>query len=471
MSQAKLEFLAGKSVPAIIDWMLENMKETDIRGCLDAAGIQTSVGSRSAGAGSSTDPLPPPRRTPGAGSSTDPLPPPRRTPGAGSSTDPFPFSRAAAAGSSTDPLPPIRIPSAGLSRESLPFFAPGAATRLISREPSEEQIRPDFYQPPSLFMREPSEEMVDPYSTFIAPGLRQRLIGDNEFGRPINVLLNKLLKIQLEKQMQAREQRLIGNSINYIPLLIFDLEEKDGIQYLSFIVIEPIENDFRTSIVTIKAFKQGKSSNKELELLFETEINTLLNQWSNYTSNDNISDEIDSSFNNFVDGLNNSDVIINNIQMLYSKKNTSMVNLNNFGESDEHFGESDQYFGKEEDEPYNFYIENNNFEDIAEENFEDSAENKMEENNNFGKDNPDKPKKFGKISSMNKEELREYVINKFGQNYYNEYEPQVYKTKTGFGNVRYVKRSSPLSESGILIPGYDYSTEHEDENSEVNFFD
>jgi hypothetical protein len=72
---------------------------------------------------------------------------------------------------------------------------------------------------------------------------------------------------------------------------------------------------------------------------------------------------------------------------------------------------------------------------------------------------------------MNNEELREYVINKFGQDYFNEYEPQVYKAKTGFANVRYVKRPFPLTESRISVPNYDYSTEQEEENNDVNFFD
>jgi hypothetical protein len=52
-----------------------------------------------------------------------------------------------------------------------------------------------------------------------------------------NILLNKLIKIQLQEQKRAREEGQLGNSINYIPLLIFDLEDIGGMQYLSFIII------------------------------------------------------------------------------------------------------------------------------------------------------------------------------------------------------------------------------------------
>jgi hypothetical protein len=506
MSQAKLEFLAGKSVPAIIDWMLENMKETDIRGCLDAAGIQTSVGSRSSGAGSSTDPLPPPRRSSGAGSSTDPLPPPRRSSGAGSSTDPLPFSRAAAAGSSRDPLPLLRIPSPRSSRDPLgpdssedilPFFQPGSATRLISREPSEEEARGDFYQPPSL-MREPSEEMIDPYSEELSrftPGSRMPLFREYDFGNN-TAKYNKFIKLQLDKQKEARQLGII-NGINYIPLLIFYLNKEDGIEYLSFIVIEPFNDSFRTRIIKIEASEQN----------FETEINTLLNQWGLYNpSIDNISDEVDLSFYNFLEEKDSSGYIYRNIQMLYNPENISKIkSYNYFGapgdEEDEFLEEGDIPFFEAEI-PYNFIeteYENEKYFDEANYNPPPSKQSfswpdgegppsKGSENENppskgsepenppskgydFGKDNLNKPKKFGKISDMNQQELREYVINKFGQNYYNEYEPQVYRTKTGFDNVRYVKRSSPLKESGNNIPDYDYSTEHEDENNDIKFFD
>jgi hypothetical protein len=506
MSQAKLEFLAGKSVPAIIDWMLENMKETDIRGCLDAAGIQTSVGSRSAplsssGAGSSTDPLPPlrdplslrPLRTPGAGSSTDPLPFSRAA-AAGSSTDPLPFSRAAAAGLSTAPPPFSRVPS----RESLPFFTPGAATGFLSRTPSEEQIRSGFYEPPSLFRREPSDEMVnDPYSGFPAPGARLPLLG-NDFGGRYNILLNKLIKFQLQEQKRAREEGQLGNSINYIPLLIFDLEDMGGMQYLSFIIIEPVYDNemFRTRIMKINADKEGNTSNKELELLFETKINTLLNQWVNFlynTSIEDISDKIDLSFENFINENNLGD-IYRTIQKLYSRENINMINSNNFGyEEDDMQAENEKYMFRDED-LNNEYSDredlNNEYSDHEDLNneYSDHKDSSKETPDSFSTNPfqlkpipnkliPNKPilipvkqKKFGKISDMNTEELREYVINKFGTTFYNEYEPQVYTTKTGFGNVRYVKRSSPLTDSRISVPNYDYSIE-QPENSAVNLFD
>jgi hypothetical protein len=488
MSQAKLEFLAGKSVPAIIDWMLENMKETDIRGCLDAAGIQTSVGSRSgpssSGAGSSTDPLPPlrdplslrPLRTSGAGSSTDPLPFSRAA-AAGSSTDPLPFSRAAAAGLSTAPPPFSRVPS----RESLPFFTPGAATGFLSRTPSEEQIRPGFYEPPSLFRREPSDEMVnDPYSGFPVPGARLSLLG-NDFGGRYNILLNKLIKLQLQEQKRAREEGQLGNSINYIPLLIFDLEDMEGMQYLSFIIIEPVYDNemFRTRIMKISADKEGNTGNKELELLFETKINTLLNQWVNFlynTSIEDISDKIDLSFENFINE-NNSGDIYRTIQKLYSRENINMINSNNFGyEEDDMQAENEKYMFRDEDlnDEYsdredlnNEYSEDSDVEDSSEET-PDSFSTKPFQLKPIPI--PIKQKKFSKIRDMNTEELRDYVINKFGTTFYNDYEPQVYTTKTGFGNVRYVKRSSPLTDSRISVPNYDYSIE-QPENSAVNLFD
>jgi hypothetical protein len=289
-------------------------------------------------------------------------------------------------------------------------------------------------------MREPSEEMVeDPYSTFIAPGLRQGLLGGNDFGQRNKVLLNRFITIQKQKQKQT-----LG--IKYIPILIFELEEKNGKQNLSFIISEPSsQNDlFRTSKRIISADNQS-----DLELNFRTTINTLLNQWNNFLDNSTyeekqeIPNKIDLSFDNFFNELNDP-TIDKSIEELYSKEN-------NFGNDD--YVEDD-------------YVKDDYVED-------DYVKDDYVEDDYVKDDYPQdtyKPKKFGKISDMNKEELREYVINKFGQSYYNEYEPQVYTTKTGFGNVRYVKRSSPLTELGTNIQNYDYSMENF-ENSDVNLFD
>ena len=533
MSQAKLEFLAGKSVPAIIDWMLENMNETDIRGCLDAAGIQTSVGSRSvpssSEAGSSTDPLPPFSSAAAAGSSTDPSflraaaagsrPFSRAAAAAGSSTDPLPpFSRAAAAGSrpfssaaAAGSRPFSSAAAAGSSTDPLPFFTPGAATRLISRQPSEGPIRASLYEPP--------EETINPYSTFIAPGLKERLLG-NEFGQRNKTLLQRFVTIQKEVQEQNT-----GNNINFIPILVFNLEEKNGRQSLSFIISEPIyENDLRED--KISGYNQG-----ELELKFRTMIITLLNKWNSFldkfTPEDiqDIINKMDISWNNFFDELNKP-IIDKIIEELYLKKNNfgqkiplEDIDIGKFmkGEKPE-FKEKELDFINEEEPEFmkgedngglDFINKGEELEFEKELDFMNKGEElefekeldfmneedyngreflDLDEEDNGGefldldeKDNGgelyfaksrNKPKKFGKVSNMNKEELREYVINKFGQSYYNEYEPQVYTTKTGFGNVRYVKRSSPLTESKMLDPNYDdYSMEQPPGNSAVSLFD
>ena len=478
MSQAKLEFLAGKSVPAIIDWMLENMNETDIRGCLDAAGIQTSVGSRSVPSSSE------------AGSSTDPLPPFSRAAAAGSR----PFSSAAAAGSITDPSFP-RAAAAGSSTDPLPFFTPGAATRLISRQPSEGPIRASLYEPP--------EEMIDPYSTFIAPGLKERLLG-NEFGQRNKTLLQRFVTIQKEVQEQNT-----GNNINFIPILVFNLEEKNGRQSLSFIISEPIyENDLR--IGEIRGYNQ-----RDLEINFRTMITTLLNKWNSFldkfTPEDiqDIINKMDISWNNFFDELNKP-IIDKIIEELYLKKNNfgqkiplEDIDIGKFMKGEEpEFKEKELDFINEEEPEFMKGEDNGGLDFInkgEELEFEKELDFMNEEDYNGGEfldldeeDNggefldldekdkggelyfaksTNKPKKFGKVSNMNKEELREYVINKFGQSYYNEYEPQVYTTKTGFGNVRYVKRSSPLTESKMLDPNYDYSMEQPPGNSAVSLFD
>jgi len=493
MSQAKLEFLAGKSVPAIIDWMLENMKETDIKGCLDAAGIQSSVGSRSA-----------PQSSGGAGSSTDPLPPPRRAAAAGSSTDPLPFSRAAAAGSSTEPLQLLRIPSAGLSRErtsDIPFFTPGSATGLLpSREPSPEEIRESIYQPPiSLspfsIRRELSEE-IDPYSTFIAPGLRRPLLGgDNDFGNVLfNFLpdINRYIKIQIEEQDKARENNSIGQRIN-IPILIFNLVE-EGEDYLSFIQFEPSGQSglILTGITTLHAMRKPEDAptNEQLEKQFRKEINTLLKKWGTLLDISTEEDyrqwarKINDSFEGFI--LQNPLYTANIkeiIETLYSKTNIEVVrngqeytpenfegdlDLNGYGFKEETEGDLD-LDGYELKDDFEDDLDKYDLKDDFEGDF---SKKKVRFQDDLKKDNfpASKLKKVGKISDMNKEELREYVINKFGQNYYNEYEPQVYTTKSGFGNVRYVKRSSPLTDSRITVPDYDYSIE-QPENSAVNLFD
>ena len=67
MSQESISFFEDKTTEQIINWMIAHLSESQLRSCLDAAGISpgysagpspSSAGPSSAGAGSSSDPLP-----------------------------------------------------------------------------------------------------------------------------------------------------------------------------------------------------------------------------------------------------------------------------------------------------------------------------------------------------------------------------------------------------------------------------
>ena len=329
-------------------------------------------------------------------------------------------------------------------------------------------------------MRQPSEEMIDPYSTFIAPGLKQGLLG-NEFGNspfPSNTLsdINRYIKIQIEEQTRARENRTIGQRIN-IPILIFNLVD-EGEDYLSFIQFEPSGQPglILTNIITISAAREGNNYNKELELEFKTKIGTLLNKWGTLLdiSTEEYQQlilEIESSFENFLSENPQFSNIRERIELLYSKENIEDargIDLNNEDFSDMQ-AINEEYMIRDED-LNNEYSDNEDSDNEDSDNEDSDNEDSDNEQNRFQK-KLTPIKKYGKISDMNKNELREYVINKFGQSYFNEYEPQVYTTKSGFGNVRYVKRSVPLSEPiNISKRYYDYSIEKDNRNGPVSFF-
>ena len=66
MSQESISFFEDKTTEQIINWMIAHLSESQLRACLDAAGISPgysagpsagpSAGSSSSGAGSSSDP-------------------------------------------------------------------------------------------------------------------------------------------------------------------------------------------------------------------------------------------------------------------------------------------------------------------------------------------------------------------------------------------------------------------------------
>ena len=94
MSTETLKFFENRTTEDIINWMLENLSEDQIRMCLDQSGIPNTnlIETQEKATSDVPSPPPPPTQSPGAGSSTDPLPvpPPTQSSGAGSSTDPLP---------------------------------------------------------------------------------------------------------------------------------------------------------------------------------------------------------------------------------------------------------------------------------------------------------------------------------------------------------------------------------------------
>lgn len=52
-----------------------------------------------------------------------------------------------------------------------------------------------------------------------------------------------------------------------------------------------------------------------------------------------------------------------------------------------------------------------------------------------------------KPTEMTEEELKQYVIETRGQEYFNEFRPELYENVLGYKNIRYVKRDYPLTEA------------------------
>ena len=76
MSTETLKFFENRTTEEIINWMLDNLSEEQIRMCLDQSGIPNTNLVESQDIAPVREASPPPvRQSPGAGSSTDPLPP------------------------------------------------------------------------------------------------------------------------------------------------------------------------------------------------------------------------------------------------------------------------------------------------------------------------------------------------------------------------------------------------------------
>jgi hypothetical protein len=78
MSTETLKFFENRTTEDIINWMLENLSEDQIRMCLDQSGIPNTnlIETREKATSDVPSPPPPPTQSSGAGSSTDPLPVP-----------------------------------------------------------------------------------------------------------------------------------------------------------------------------------------------------------------------------------------------------------------------------------------------------------------------------------------------------------------------------------------------------------
>lgn len=431
MSQESISFFEDKTTEQIINWMIAHLSESQLRSCLDSAGISPgySGGPSSSGAGPSSS---------GAGPSSS---------GAGSSSDPMPVS-----------VPQVQVP-----QTQVPQFTPPVGSQI---------------KPPRVAFN------ITPYIDS----------GDSVSARPINPVtddaLNRLepyvgFQIESKEQIMKTFPELDSIGLNSVPIYIYNYEFP--IVYFIAFVSGPT-GLFVTAFQapTLKIFKQIG-----FELLDQLNKSVANGQYV-LPAGKTITKEMQRLAKVYGTVRNKPDIMTNTIQILtpdYVKRvrdKMAAVRAAKFGFSENYsedlfgeFNEVDDYTG----DYYtgDDYTENESTEDLynfgqndeAESDFGTEVGTEVGTASEVGTENnfEEQPKSSNmRVYDMDPKQLEEHMINKFGSKFANEYRAEKYVNSNGVPAVKYIKtghKSNDLdtsldtSNDGPIISGFGEDSEEE----------
>jgi len=494
MSAATLKFFDNLTTESIINWMITNLSDDQIKMCLNKSGVPdtSAISSGSSpGAGSSSDPIPSRSSSP---LSSRPSSPVRTLDADGSETGEIlerlytectatGFVIKAVTGSGSNPMIQyyrFKEVEEGDKQVGMKTVMEGDAnwvyiqsdmdtfekSKNCSEETSADEIEAFEY------LREEYQENYMPAPPEVIAAARE--YDKLGFEPPIDTAMEEISSGYISDVMMKalNSQKKSGpwmketfpeiddESLKMWPIFLISSEDK-RLTYIKPIVrngtISFVESTMVASVINTVAKKASKE--------FYSDV-----------ISQGINGDILSKFNDALKEQPN--YIIRGVEFNYNEDNHrtlfgdnyfgeeqeySCGDDTNFGEDDTNFGEDDTNFGEDDT---NFGEDDTNFggkkspksPSFSMSSLYEGLDDDMEDSVSPLTDIPrpmitglsrgiTKPKK---VSEMTIPEIEERMLKQHGPRYLQDFKPEKYKTKTGHTNVRYVKRSNCVSTSECI---------------------
>jgi hypothetical protein len=409
MSQESISFFEDKTTEQIINWMIAHLSESQLRACLNSAGItpEYSAGPSSSRAVPSSS---------GAGASSS---------GAGSSSDPLPMQP-------IQPMPPVPqfSPPPAVAPRQFPTFdvSPYEDQDLASR-----QINPLSAQDLEALIRyvgyqvESKEDIARAFPAVDAIGLGAIPVYIYGYSAPIVYFIGFVTgpSGMYVRPFQAPTLKIF-KQIGFELLRILNENVISGVYKLN-----PGETITKEMQRRAKAFalvnNKGEIMKNTVQILNPSYINDVVRPF--------IATQKATKFG-ITENYNDTGYIFDDL---------TLDDFNNFGED--------------------YDDENENEDEInSEMNSEMNTENEMNSEMNYGINEENTPiAKSMRVYDMDSDQLRQHMINKFGSKFANDYTAEKYINSNGVPAVKYIKRDNISSENENYI-----ENENENNTSEMD---
>lgn len=409
MSQESISFFEDKTTEQIINWMIAHLSESQLRACLNSAGItpEYSAGPSSSRAVPSSS---------GAGASSS---------GAGSSSDPLPMQ----------PMPPVPqfSPPPALAPRQFPTFdvSPYEDQDLASR-----QINPLSAQDLEALIKyvgyqvESKEDIARAFPAVDAIGLGAIPVYIYGYSAPIVYFIGFVTgpSGMYVRPFQAPTLKIF-KQIGFELLRILNENVISGVYKLN-----PRETITKEMQRRAKAFalvnNKGEIMKNTVQILNPNYINDVVRPF--------IATQKATKFG-ITENYNDTGYIFDDL---------TLDDFNNFGEDYDDENE-------DEDEMYS----------------EINTENEMNSEMNYGINEENTPiAKSMRVYDMDSDQLRQHMINKFGSKFANDYTAEKYINSNGVPAVKYIKRDNISSENENYIENENENNTSEMDGPIINGF-
>lgn len=416
MSQESISFFEDKTTEQIINWMIAHLSESQLRACLNSAGITPEYS-----AGPSSSRAVPSSSGTGASSS-----------GAGSSSDPLPMQP-------MQPMPPVPqfSPPPALAPRQFPTFdvSPYEDQDLASR-----QINPLSAQDLEALIRyvgyqvESKEDIARAFPAVDAIGLGAIPVYIYGYSAPIVYFIGFVTgpSGMYVRPFQAPTLKIF-KQIGFELLRILNENVISGVYKLN-----PGETITKEMQRRAKAFalvnNKGEIMKNTVQILNPSYINDVVRPF--------IATQKATKFG-ITENYNDTGYIFDDL---------TLDDFNNFGED---------------------YDDENDNEDENEDemNSEMNTENEMNSEMNYGINEENTPiAKSMRVYDMDSDQLRQHMINKFGSKFANDYTAEKYINSNGVPAVKYIKRDNISSENENYIENENENNTSETDGPIINGF-